>query len=174
MLVTGHTGFKGSWLCLWLQTLGRGSRPGWRSRRIRQPSHFSLLGMNLDDRRCDVRDAGRRAGYRARTAAPELVIHLAAQPLVRESYAEPLATWSTNVMGTANGAGGLPRMAPSVRAVVVATTDKCYENDRPRRRLCAKATGWAATIPYSASKAAAELVAASYRAAFFSTAGRAR
>ncbi|ORW91937.1 CDP-glucose 4,6-dehydratase [Mycobacterium sp. IEC1808] len=161
VLVTGHTGFKGSWLCMWLQALGAevtgvGLDP-WT-----EPSHWDLLKLSIEDRRVDVRDEAAVRKVFAE-AKPEMVFHLAAQPLVRRSYREPVTTWATNVMGTVNVLEAV-RHTPEVRAVVAITSDKCYENRewpwayRERDRL-------GGHEPYSASKAAAELVSASYRAA---------
>ncbi|OBJ24974.1 CDP-glucose 4,6-dehydratase [Mycobacterium colombiense] len=161
-LVTGHTGFKGSWLCLWLQTLGA-EVTGLALDPPTEPSHWDLLKLEMNDHRVDIRDeaAVRRVFTDAR---PEVVFHLAAQPLVRRSYRKPVETWATNVMGTAHVLEAA-RHEPEVRAVVVVTSDKCYENRewpwayRERDRL-------GGHDPYSASKAGAELVAASYRSAF--------
>lgn len=163
VLLTGHTGFKGSWLALWLQQLGA-HVTGVSLNPATSPSHWDLLGLDMVDSRIDIRDASAVAAV-VRAAAPEIVFHLAAQPLVRRSYRDPLETWSTNVMGTANVLEAC-RHQPSVRAIVVVTTDKCYENQewdwgyRENDRL-------GGHDPYSASKAGAELVVASYRNAFF-------
>lgn len=163
VLLTGHTGFKGSWLALWLAQLGArvtgaALPPGT------MPNHWDLLGLNLADHRLDMRDGAAVAELVA-GAQPEIVFHLAAQPLVRRSYRDPLETWSTNVMGTANLLEAC-RQAPSVRAIVVITSDKCYENlERPAGYRETDRLG--GHDPYSASKAAAELVVASYRRAFF-------
>lgn len=166
VLVTGHTGFKGSWLSLWLQSLGAQlSGLSLPPDTVVNPalSHWALLGLPCDEHRHDIRDA---AAVRAAVAAarPQIVFHLAAQPLVRRSYADPLETWSTNVMGTVNLLDAC-RKVPGVQAVVVVTTDKCYENQE-----------WAwgyrendalgGHDPYSASKAATELAVASWRRAF--------
>lgn len=161
VLVTGHTGFKGSWLCLWLQALGS-EVTGLALDPPTEPSHWDLMKLSLDDRRIDVRD---EAAVRSVVDAvrPEIVFHLAAQPLVRRSYREPVTTWATNVMGTVHVLDAAQHTT-DVRAVVVVTTDKCYENRewpwayRERDRL-------GGHDPYSASKAGAELVAASYRTA---------
>ena len=163
VLVTGHTGFKGSWLSLWLHELGA-EVTGVALPPESQPNHWGLLNLAIDDQRHDIRDisAVRRVFEAVR---PEMVFHLAAQPLVRRSYRDPLETWSTNVMGTANVLEAC-RQTPSVRAIVAITTDKCYENHewpwgyRENDRL-------GGHDPYSASKAGSELVAASYRSAFF-------
>ncbi|MBI5900165.1 MAG: CDP-glucose 4,6-dehydratase [Rhodocyclales bacterium] len=163
VLVTGHTGFKGSWLAFWLRELGAvvggialDPTPG--------PNHWAMLGLDCDDRRLDIRNAAALEAA-LRDMRPEVVFHLAAQPLVRRSYREPIETWSTNVMGTANLLESC-RRCDSVRAVVAVTTDKCYENMewpwgyRENDRL-------GGHDPYSASKAGAELVIESYRRAYF-------
>ncbi|MCV7298519.1 CDP-glucose 4,6-dehydratase [Mycobacterium barrassiae] len=162
VLVTGHTGFKGSWLCLWLHTLGA-EVIGLALDPPSDPSHWDLLKLPIADHRVDIRDEVAVSGVFA-AERPEIVFHLAAQPLVRRSYREPVTTWATNVMGTVHLLEGA-RRTPDVRAVVVVTTDKCYENRewpwpyRERDRL-------GGHDPYSASKAGAELVAASYRSSF--------
>lgn len=165
VLLTGHTGFKGSWLALWLQELGA-HVTGIALPPESTPNHWSLLeAVDVKDVCLDIRDAAALA-HEMHQAQPDIVFHLAAQPLVRRSYREPLETWSTNVMGTANLLDAC-RRTKSVRAVVVVTTDKCYENRewpwgyRENDHL-------GGHDPYSASKAGAELVAASYRSAFFS------
>lgn len=163
VLITGHTGFKGSWLTLWLEFLGA-DVTGIALAPESNSSHWELLSLATKSLTIDIRDSEgvRRA---VKDAAPEIVFHLAAQPLVRRSYRSPLETWSTNVMGTANILDAC-RQQPSVKAIVVITTDKCYENQewvwgyRETDRL-------GGHDPYSASKAGSELVAASYRSAFF-------
>lgn len=163
VLVTGHTGFKGSWLALWLHELGA-SVTGVALPPECQPNHWDLLELPLDDRRLDIRDIGTLQRV-FNEAQPEIVFHLAAQPLVRRSYRNPLETWSTNVMGTANVLEAC-RHQPEVRAVVVVTSDKCYENREWPRGYC-EDDRLGGHDPYSASKAGAELVSASYRSAFF-------
>lgn len=162
VLVSGHTGFKGSWLCLWLTAMGA-DVTGIALDPPSEPNHWNLLGLNVSDHRIDIRDepAVRDVFERER---PDIVFHLAAQPLVRRSYAQPIETWSTNVMGTAHILEAV-RSTPGVRAAVVVTSDKCYENKEwPwAYRECDRLGGH---DPYSASKAGAELVAASYRSAF--------
>jgi CDP-glucose 4,6-dehydratase len=167
VLLTGHTGFKGSWLALWLKTLGAhtigvGLEPN------SNPSHWELLGLDIDDRRIDIRDAS-AVRDAVQSAAPEIVFHLAAQSLVRRSYTAPIDTWSTNVLGTTNVLEAC-RLQPSVRAIVVITSDKCYENREWEwgYRETDRLGGY---DPYSASKAAAELVVSSYRSAFFDRPG---
>ena len=162
VLVTGHTGFKGSWLSLWLHYLGA-EVIGLALDPPSEPSHWDLLKLPVKDRRIDVRD-----GVAVREALveekPEIVFHLAAQPLVRRSYREPIETWATNVMGTAHVLEAV-RHTPEVRAAVVVTTDKCYENrESPRPYREQDCLG--GHDPYSASKAAAELVAASFRTSY--------
>lgn len=167
VLLTGHTGFKGSWLALWLHELGA-QVTGMALPDDQPHRHWDALALPMADQRLDIRDplAVRRV---VDAFEPELVLHLAAQALVRRSYRDPLETWSTNVMGTAHVLEACRQQA-SVRAVVVVTSDKCYENAewpwgyRENDRL-------GGHDPYSASKAAAELVVASYRSAFRGASG---
>ena len=162
VLVTGHTGFKGSWLCLWLQALGA-EVTGLALDPPSEPNHWEQLQLPITDHRIDIRD---EAAVRSviTIAEPEIVFHMAAQPLVRRSYREPVETWSTNVLGTVNVLEAV-RSTLAVRAAVVVTSDKCYLNRewpwpyRETDRL-------GGHDPYSASKAATELVVDSYRAAF--------
>jgi CDP-glucose 4,6-dehydratase len=165
VLVTGHTGFKGSWLTLWLKQLGA-EVVGISLAPEKQLNHWNLLNLEstVQHHELDIRQSGGVASVFQATR-PEVVFHLAAQPLVRRSYRDPLETWSTNVMGTANVMEAC-RQTSSVRAILTVTTDKCYENQE-------WAWGYRETDrlgghdAYSASKAGAELVAASYRSAFF-------
>jgi CDP-glucose 4,6-dehydratase len=165
VLITGHTGFKGSWLALWLHELGA-KVTGVALPPDSQPNHWDLLQLPIAEIRADIRDMSALKQV-FETTQPEIVFHLAAQPLVRRSYRDPLETWSTNVMGTANVLEAA-RHESSVNAIVAITTDKCYDNQewpwgyRESDRL-------GGHDPYSASKAGAELVAASYRRAFFHT-----
>ncbi|RSZ57764.1 CDP-glucose 4,6-dehydratase [Massilia atriviolacea] len=170
VFVTGHTGFKGAWLCLFLARLGA-RVTGYALAPSGTPSMFELarVGETLERHHlADVRDQAALTAAMA-GAAPELVLHLAAQALVRHSYADPVATWSTNVMGTVHLLEAV-RACPDVRAALVVTTDKCYENQdwpwgyRENDRL-------GGHDPYSASKAGAELVAHSYRSSFFAGGG---
>ncbi|WP_409261689.1 CDP-glucose 4,6-dehydratase [Pseudomonas putida] len=165
VLVTGHTGFKGSWLVLWLQSLGA-KVTGFALDPSTEPSLFELarIGEGIDDRRGDVRDLGVLLELVAEVQ-PEIVLHLAAQPLVREGYRDPLGTYSTNVMGTLNLLEAI-RQVGGVRACVVVTTDKVYANQEwawPYREN--EALG--GHDPYSSSKACCEILAQSYAASFF-------
>lgn len=170
VLVTGHTGFKGGWLALWLAA--RGARVhGFALDPSTTPSFHQACRIArhvVDDRRGDIRD--QVALQACVTAArPEIVFHLAAQPLVRRSYREPLDTFEANVIGTARLLEAV-RGCDSVRAVVVITTDKVYDNrewDWPYRET--EPLGGA--DPYSASKACAEIVCESYRRSFLAAGG---
>lgn len=168
VLITGHTGFKGAWLAAWLQRLG--ARVAGFALAAERPSVYELarVGDSTDSTIGDVRDLG--SVERAMGAAePEIVFHLAAQPLVRASYAQPVETYATNVLGTVHVLEAA-RKARGLRAIVVVTSDKCYENRewmwpyRETDRLGGR-------DPYANSKACAELVAASYRASFLGPAG---
>jgi len=169
VLVTGHTGFKGSWLCLALNDLGA-SVSGLSDAIPTDPSHFAEIGLaqRLDHHVADIRDPiGLERVFRA--VQPEVVMHLAAQPLVRLGYEKPAETFHVNVGGTVNVLDAV-RQCSSVRAVVVVTSDKCYENhewDFAYRENDALG----GHDPYSASKGATEIVAASYRRSFFEHSG---
>lgn len=165
VFLTGHTGFKGGWLSLWLQQLGA-ELTGYALPAPTQPSLFEIarVAEGMTSVIGDVRDAAALT-QAMRAAEPEIVIHMAAQPLVRYSYAEPVETYVTNVMGTVHLLEAV-RQCPSVRAVVNVTTDKCYENKEwvwPYREN----EPMGGHDPYSSSKACAELVTAAYRASFF-------
>ena len=163
VLITGHTGFKGSWLALWLNELGA-KVVGLALPPKGTPNHWDLLRLGAPEHRQDIRDA--EALTRAlHDIRPEIVFHLAAQSLVRRSYHSPLETWHTNAIGTANLLEAC-RHTHGVSAIVVVTSDKCYENleqGRPYR----EGDRLGGHDPYSASKAGAELVTASYRDSFF-------
>ncbi|WP_397411282.1 CDP-glucose 4,6-dehydratase [Polaromonas sp.] len=166
VFVTGHTGFKGSWLSLWLQQLGA-SVTGYALSPPTSPSLFAQarVAEGMQSVHGDIRDLP--ALIKAMQAAqPEIVIHMAAQSLVRQSYVEPVETYATNVMGTVHLLEAV-RQTAGVKAVVNVTTDKCYEN---------KEWAWAyrenepmgGYDPYSNSKGCAELVSAAYQSSFFS------
>ncbi len=170
VLVTGHTGFKGSWLALWLAELGA-EVTGLSLPAIAGPGHFKLAGVagRVDHREGDVRDLGAvQAAFAA--ARPEVVFHLAAQALVLPSYADPKGTFDTNVGGTVNLLE-CARTSRDVRAVVIVTSDKCYEN-REWDYAYRENDPMGGHDPYSASKGAAELVTAAYRRSFFHADGR--
>ena len=163
VLLTGHTGFKGSWLALWLKELGA-EITGVALPPSSSPNHWDLLSLKIDEYRLDIRDSEALASIVQKTR-PEIVFHLAAQSLVRPSYRQPLDTWSTNVMGTVNLLEAC-RQTDDVKAVVVVTSDKCYEN-KESAAAYKETDRLGGHDPYSASKAAAELAASSYRDAFF-------
>jgi CDP-glucose 4,6-dehydratase len=164
VLVTGHTGFKGGWLCLWLRELGA-SVTGFAAAPPTEPSLYAAARVSegVEERRGDVRDAS-AVWAAVEEARPEVVVHLAAQPLVRRSFEDPLGTYEANVMGTAHVLEAL-RGAPDARVAIVVTSDKCYE-PRADGAPCREDDPLGGTDPYSASKACAELVTASYRRAF--------
>ena len=169
VFVTGHTGFKGGWMAHWLSELGACVH-GYALDPPTEPNFFSetnlqerLVSSNIGD----IRDLG-LLDKAIKQLKPEIIIHMAAQPLVRESYQTPVETFSANVMGTVNLLEASRRVG-TVKAIINITTDKCYENKewtwpyRETDRL-------GGHDPYSASKACAEVVAAAYRSSFLSTA----
>jgi CDP-glucose 4,6-dehydratase len=170
VFLTGHTGFKGAWLSLWLQQLGARVTGYALPPEPGRPSLFEAASVADGIRSVldDVRDLG--ALSRAlRDAEPEVVLHLAAQSLVRRSYAEPVATYATNVMGTVNLLEAC-RQVSSIRAVVVVTSDKAYEN-REWPHAYRETDAMGGRDPYSSSKGCTELVTAAYRASFFGEGG---
>jgi CDP-glucose 4,6-dehydratase len=167
VLVTGHTGFKGSWLCLWLSSLGARIH-GFALPPDTVPNLFDLaqLGDQLEYSEFgDIRDRVIVQRLLQKTA-PEIVFHLAAQPLVRQSYADPVGTYETNVMGTVNLLEAT-RTVSSVRAIVNVTTDKCYDNHEHPDIAYIEDDALGGYDPYSSSKACSELVTAAYRNSFF-------
>lgn len=169
VLLTGHTGFKGGWLALWLQHMGAQVQgyalPAPRGDSLWQAARLDQL---IAGELADIRDPQRLAAA-LHAQQPELILHLAAQPLVRESYRAPVDTWSTNVTGTLNLLEAV-RQCDSVRAVVVVTTDKCYDNREwvwPYREQ----DPLGGHDPYSSSKAAVELLCASWRASYLKAQG---
>ncbi len=168
VFVTGHTGFKGGWLSLWLQQLGA-RVVGYSLPPPTTPSLFSVAGV-ADGMRSvegDVRDLQALTAS-LREARPEIVFHLAAQAIVRTGYDEPVDTYATNVMGTCHLLEAV-RHCPGVRAVVVVTSDKCYA-DTGRRTAHAEGDPMGGHDPYSSSKGCAELLSAAYRLSFLSNA----
>ncbi|MGE0811051.1 MAG: CDP-glucose 4,6-dehydratase [Immundisolibacter sp.] len=165
VLITGHTGFKGGWLSLWLARLGA-QVYGYALPPSTNPSLYALAKVAdaVESTFGDVRDAQTLTAL-VRRVQPEVVFHMAAQALVRASYTDPAGTYATNVMGTVNLLEAV-RQVGGVRAVVVVTSDKCYEN---REWLWAYREGepLGGVDPYSSSKACAELVAQSWRQSFF-------
>jgi CDP-glucose 4,6-dehydratase len=165
VLITGHSGFKGSWLSLWLQQMGA-EVAGYSSGSPSRPCMFELarVGDGMESFAGDIRDTD-RVHETVRAFRPEVIVHMAAQPLVRRSYADPVGTYGTNVMGTVNVLDAV-RRTDDVRVVVNVTTDKVYENrewewgyreDEPK----------GGRDPYSNSKACSELVTSAYRESFF-------
>lgn len=169
VLITGHTGFKGSWLALWLQSLGA-EVSGLALAPPTSPSLFEQAGVadGMTSVLGDIRDFDNVRAALQRLQ-PQIVLHLAAQPLVRLSYREPVATFATNVMGTVHVLEAA-RAAGSVRAVVNVTTDKCYEN-REWAWGYRENEPMGGHDPYSSSKGCSELVTAAYRSAFMAAAG---
>ena len=163
VLVTGHNGFKGTWLAYWLQLMGA-KVYGYALKPEITPNHFALLNLDIEYIKADLRDAETLDKYFEKIQ-PEIVFHLAAQALVRPSYHDPVGTFSTNVMGSLN-VFEAARKTDSVKAIVNVTSDKCYEN---------KEWIWGyrendpmgGYDPYSASKGMVELMTSSYRNSFF-------
>jgi len=161
VLITGHTGFKGSWLALWLNQLGA-EVIGFSDSIPTDPNHFAELNLEIDDRRGDICNPA-AVGAAVAATTPEIIFHFAAQSLVRKAYGDPLATYRSNVLGTLavleagrrNGVG----------AVIVATTDKVYRNDESGRRYT-ETDELGGADPYSASKSCAELAVQSFRESF--------
>ncbi len=165
VFLTGHTGFKGSWLSLWLQKLGA-NVTGYALEPPTQPNLFELarVAEGMTSVIADIRD-GQHLHHSLQESQADIVIHMAAQPLVRYSYHHPVETYATNVMGVVHLLEAV-RQAPSVRAVVNVTTDKCYENrEWPWGYRENEPMG--GHDPYSSSKGCAELVTAAYRQSYF-------
>lgn len=171
VLITGHTGFKGSWLCLWLTLLGA-KVTGYALKPSTKPSLFELCKIEriVKSNIGDISDLLKLKKLFAR-AKPEIVFHMAAQPLVRESYLDPQYTYTTNIMGTVNLFEAV-RGCENVRVVVNVTTDKCYMNDSLRKPF-KEDDALGGYDPYSNSKACSELITNSYRDSFFNS-GRCR
>ena len=162
-LVTGHTGFKGSWLSLWLQELGA-NVVGYALDPPTQPNHFELLNLDIVSIIADILDKAKIENV-VRKYRPEIVFHLAAQPLVRDSYIIPHETYETNIMGTVNLFEAV-RKSESVRAILNITSDKCYEN-REWVWGYRENDPMGGYDPYSSSKGCSELITSSYRSSFF-------
>ena len=164
VFLTGHTGFKGSWMGAWLTRLGA-RVTGFSLAPETTPSHFALLPKEYESLEGDLRDldAVRSALHRTN---PDVVVHMAAQSLVRASYADPVGTYATNVMGTLHVLDSI-RRTPSVRVALVVTSDKCYEN-RETMRPYVESDPIGGYDPYSSSKGCAEILTSSLRRSFFS------
>jgi CDP-glucose 4,6-dehydratase len=171
VLVTGHTGFKGGWLALWLGRLGAQVH-GYSLAPPTEPNLFDVARVGsllASDVRADLADLARlKSAFAA--ARPDVVFHLAAQPLVREGYRDARGTFATNVMGMSHVLEAA-RATPSIAALVLITTDKVYENREAPDHAYRESDPLGGHDPYSASKAAAEIVAASYRSSFFHEGG---
>ncbi|CAE6795222.1 CDP-glucose 4,6-dehydratase [Paraburkholderia nemoris] len=168
IFLTGHTGFKGSWTTLWLHALGA-KVTGYSLAPETSPNLFSLARVSdgVDSVIGDIRNREQLLNA-VKAAKPEIVIHMAAQPLVRESYVNPVETYETNVLGTVHLLDAI-RQVPGVRSVVIVTTDKCYEN-REWEWGYRENEAMGGYDPYSSSKGCAELVTAAYRNSFFNPA----
>ena len=170
VFLTGHTGFKGGWLALWLSEMGAEVH-GYALAPSTDPSFFMVTGLAgrlASSKIADIRDAAALNAALA-SAAPEIVLHLAAQPLVRYSYVAPVETYAVNVMGTVNLLEAV-RQTASVKAIVNVTTDKCYEN-RERNDPYTEGEALGGYDPYSSSKACSELVTSAYRRSFLAAQG---
>lgn len=167
VFVTGHTGFKGSWLSLWLQLMGAEVK-GFSLTPPTQPALFDVakVGDNMQTEIGDIRNL-QQLSQSIRAFNPDVLLHLAAQPLVRLSYKEPVDTYSTNVMGTVNVLEAA-RHTPNLKSVVIITTDKCYENHEWEWGY-RENEPMGGHDPYSNSKGCAELVVSAYRRSFFYT-----
>jgi CDP-glucose 4,6-dehydratase len=173
VLLTGHTGFKGAWLALWLQSLGA-HVTGYSARVPTEPSLYELarVGEGMDTITGDARDAEAVAAAVV-AAAPDVVIHMAAQALVRRSFLEPRETFEINVMGAVNVLDAVRRHGDGVRVLVNVTSDKCYDN-RESERAYREDDRMGGRDPYSSSKGCAELVTEAFRGSFFSDRAGAR
>jgi CDP-glucose 4,6-dehydratase len=165
VFITGHTGFKGGWLTLWVEALGA-KVAGYSLAAPTEPSFCEVVGVevSISSTRNDIRDLSALRKCMAEFR-PEIVLHLAAQALVRPSYEDPVGTYTTNIIGTVNVLECV-RQCPTVRSVVIVTSDKCYEN-KERDQGYREDEAMGGYDPYSSSKGCAELVTASYRSSFF-------
>jgi CDP-glucose 4,6-dehydratase len=163
VFLTGHTGFKGAWMYLWLRSLGA-EVTGYALSPPSEPNLWTIVGGGAHSLIGDIRDAARVSSVIA-AANPQIVIHMAAQALVRQSYRDPLGTYATNVLGTAHVLEAC-RAVRALQCAIVVTSDKVYENDGADRPF-EEVDRLGGHDPYSNSKACAELVANAYRASFF-------
>ena len=166
VLVTGHTGFKGSWLCLWLQQLGA-NVVGYALPPQTTPNLFgqAQVGKDINSVVGDIRDLENLANV-VQQHKPQIVFHMAAQALVRDSYADPIGTYSTNVMGSLNVLESIRHNA-SVRAAVMVSSDKCYDNQETAKAF-SESDPMGGHDPYSSSKGCMEILVSSYRSSYFS------
>ncbi|MGA2914816.1 MAG: CDP-glucose 4,6-dehydratase [Sedimentisphaerales bacterium] len=165
ILITGHTGFKGSWLSIWLNMLGA-NLYGYALEPDTKPNMFETAGVKktIKSNISDIRDYNQLLTV-MKKCQPQIIFHLAAQPLVRQSYKDPLETYQTNILGTANLLEAA-KYVKSVRAIIVITSDKCYEN-KESNYAYKESDPLGGYDPYSSSKACAEIVTAAYRNSFF-------
>jgi len=170
VLITGHTGFKGSWLCLLLNQFGSNVSGLSLKKPVSSPDIFSVLGINalVADNRGDITQLNNCMDILEQTE-PEIIFHMAAQPLVRESYVNPTSTYLTNIIGTANILEAA-RYSESVKTIVIITTDKCYENIE-KEHCYVETDPLGGYDPYSSSKACAEHVSSAYYRSFFKEKG---
>lgn len=168
VFITGHTGFKGSWLTIWLRKLGADVYGFSLPEPPSTPSHFELLKPDCHSVFGDIRDSA-ALEKALRESSPEIVFHLAAQPIVRLSYLAPVETFSINLMGTLNLFEAC-RKTPSVKAIVNITTDKCYENIETDKAY-QEGDPLGGHDPYSSSKACSEILSSCYRKSFFNSTG---
>lgn len=167
--ITGHTGFKGSWLSLWLQSMGAEVK-GYALAPVTTPSLFDVANV-ADNIESDIGDIRNLEQLRSSMVSfnPDILIHMAAQPLVRLSYKAPVETYETNVMGTVNVLE-VARACPNLKSIVSVTTDKCYEN-KEREQGYGEDEPMGGHDPYSSSKGCAELVTSAYRRSFLQEKG---
>lgn len=165
VLVTGHTGFKGSWLSIWLNILGA-NLYGYALKPATKPNMFETagIGKTIKSNISDIRNYNKLLAV-MKKCQPQIIFHLAAQPLVRQSYKDPLETYQTNILGTANLLEAV-RTVKSVQAVIIITSDKCYEN-KESNYAYNESDPLGGFDPYSSSKACAEIITAAYRNSFF-------
>jgi CDP-glucose 4,6-dehydratase len=170
VLITGHSGFKGAWLALWLQSLGA-RVTGFSANSPTDPSMYELarIGEGMDSIEGDICEPDAIAAAVVATE-PDVVVHMAAQALVRRAFDQPRETYATNVMGTVNVLDAVRRHRGGIRAVVVVTTDKCYEN-RDWEWGYREDEPMGGHDPYASSKGCAELVTSAYRRSYFSDPG---
>ena len=165
IFVTGHNGFKGSWLSLWLYELGT-KIFGYSLKPATQPNLYSILNLDnkINSENGDIRDYN-KLNEKISIVKPEILIHMAAQPLVRDSYLDPVYTYETNIMGTVNVLD-IARKTDSIKSILVITSDKCYENIE-KNYYYKESDSLGGHDPYSSSKGSADIVASAYYNSFF-------